>query len=100
MDLRTATPYGLLKSGRAFEYPSLRESLRTDYVIIGGGITGAMVAWYLARAGVSVILLGRRHIGMGSTCASTSMLQYEIDTSLCDLANLMGEARAVRSYWL
>ncbi len=100
MDLRTATPYWLLKSGLAFEYPSLRENLQTDYAIIGGGITGALVAWYLARAGVPVVLLDRRHIGMGSTCASTSMLQYEIDTPLSELVNIVGEKHAARSYWL
>lgn len=60
---------------------------------MGGGITGALVAWYLAQAGVSVVLLDRRHIGMGSTCASTSMLQYEIDTPLSELAQLVGEGQ-------
>ncbi len=100
MDLRTDTPYWLLKSGLAFEYPSLRENLKTDYAIIGGGITGALVAWYLSQAGVSVVLLDRRHIGMGSTCASTSMLQYEIDTPLYELATIVGEEQAARSYWL
>ncbi len=100
MDLRTATPYWLLKSGLAFEYSSLRENIKTDYVIIGGGITGALVAWYLARAGIGVVLLDRRHIGMGSTCASTAMLQYEIDTPLSDLAKIVGEADAARSYQL
>lgn len=100
MDLRSATPYWLLKSGLAFEYPSLRENLKTEYAIIGGGITGALVAWYLARAGVPVVLLDRRHIGMGSTCASTAMLQYEIDTPLSDLADIVGEDHAARSYWL
>ncbi len=100
MDLRTDTPYWLLKSGLAFEYPSLRENLKTEYAIIGGGITGALVAWYLTQAGVSVVLLDRRHIGMGSTCASTAMLQYEIDTPLYDLAQMIGEEPAARSYWL
>lgn len=100
MDLHTDTPYWLLKSGLAFEYPSLRENLKTDYAIIGGGITGALVAWYLMQAGVSVVLLDRRHIGMGSTCASTAMLQYEIDTPLSDLAKMFGEEKAARSYWL
>ena len=100
MDLRTATPYWLLKSGLAFEYASLRENLKTEYAVIGGGITGALVAWYLSRAGVPVLLLDRRHIGMGSTCASTSMLQYEIDTPLSDLADIVGEDHAARSYRL
>ncbi len=100
MNLHTANPYWLLKSGLLFEYPSLQQSLKTDYAIIGGGITGALIAWYLSRAGVSVALLDRRHIGMGSTCASTSMLQYEIDTPMYQLAEIVGEEHAARSYWL
>lgn len=100
MDLRTSNPYWLLKSGLAFEYPSLSENKQTEYAIIGGGITGALIAWYLTQAGVKVILLDRRHIGMGSTCASTSMLQYEIDTPLYKLAKTVGEENAARSYHL
>ncbi|HOY20975.1 MAG TPA: FAD-dependent oxidoreductase [Haliscomenobacter sp.] len=100
MNLHTANPYWLLKSGLLFEYPSLQQNLKTDYAIIGGGITGALIAWYLSRAGVSVVLLDRRHIGMGSTCASTSMLQYEIDTPMYQLAEIVGEDNAARSYWL
>lgn len=100
MDLRTSTPYWLLKSGLAFEYPSLRDGVSCDYAIIGGGITGALVAWYLAEAGASVVVLDRRHIGMGSTCASTALLQYEIDISLSNLVAQIGEANAVRCYAL
>lgn len=100
MDLHTASPYWLLKSGLFFEYPSLQQNIKTEYVIIGGGITGALIAWYLSRAGVSVVLLDRRHIGMGSTCASTSMLQYEIDTPMHQLAEMVGVENAARSYWL
>ena len=56
MNLHTANPYWLLKSGLLFEYPSLQQNLKTDYAIIGGGITGALIAWYLSRAGISVVL--------------------------------------------
>jgi hypothetical protein len=38
--------------------------------------------------------------GLGSTCASTSLLQYEIDTPLHQLIEMVGEKNAVRSYKL
>jgi len=100
MDLRTSSPYWLLKNGLIQPYPSLRADLKTDVLVIGGGITGALVCWYLTQAGISVTLAERRHIGMGSTCASTALLQYEIDTPLYKLAGIVGEKNAARSYRL
>lgn len=100
MNLHTAQPYWLLKNGLLHTYPPLRADLKTDYLVMGGGITGALVAWYLAKSGKSVIVVDRRHIGMGSTCASTALLQYEIDTPLHKLVGFVGEKDAARSYWL
>lgn len=100
MDLRTPEPYWLLKSGLVNVYPSLQKDLKADFAIMGGGITGALVAYYLSQAGISVVLCDRRHIGMGSTCASTGLLQYEIDKPLFELTEMVGEQHAARSYQL
>lgn len=67
---------------------------------MGGGITGALAAWHLAQAGMDVAVVDRRHIGMGSTCASTALLQYEIDVPMHQLAKSVGEKNAARSYQL
>lgn len=98
MNLHTPHPYWLLKNGFLCEYPALRHPLQVDFLVMGGGITGALTAWYLALAGVSVAVVDRRHIGMGSTCASTALLQYEIDVPMHKLANFVGEKNAVLSY--
>ncbi len=100
MDIRTDNPFWLMKSGFLETYPSLKEDFSTDYAIIGGGITGALIGWYLAKAGIETAVFDRRHIGMGSTCASTALLQYEIDTPLFELAEMVGEKDAARSYKL
>lgn len=100
MNLHTSSPYWLLKNGLPQEYASLKEHLTTDIVVMGGGISGALVTWYLAKAGIPVCLVDRRHIGTGSTCASTALLQYEIDTPLHKLKDLVGKKNAVRSYQL
>ena len=68
--------------------------------VIGGGITGALVAYHLTQEGVETVLLDTRDIGAGSTAASTALLQYEIDTELHKVIGLAGEAHAVRSYRL
>ena len=68
--------------------------------IIGAGITGALVAHHLFKAGFKVCVFDKRHVGNGSTAASTSLLQYEIDTPLYKLSKLVGEKNAVASYKL
>ena len=78
----------------------MEEDVRTDVVIVGGGITGALCAYIFTQAGIPVVAVDARTIGTGSTCASTSLLQYEIDTPLHELVELVGEKNAVRSYQL
>jgi glycine/D-amino acid oxidase-like deaminating enzyme len=100
MDLRSGYPFWLLKNGLLADYPSLKHDESCEVVIIGGGITGALVAYYLVQEGVETILVDKRDIGAGSTAASTALLQYEIDTELHDLIDMVGEEHAVRSYRL
>ncbi len=100
MDLRSHYPYGLLKNGIIRDYPSLDRNLTTDVLIIGGGISGALVAWHLMKKNISVAVVEKRHVGMGSTAASTSLLQYEIDIPLFRLQNLVGKQNAIKSYLL
>jgi glycine/D-amino acid oxidase-like deaminating enzyme len=100
MDLRSHNPYWLLRHGIIHTYPSLQKNVSADIAIIGGGISGALTAWYLQSAGFNVVLVERRHIGMGSTAASTALLQYEIDVPLHELIDKVGERNAVQSYRL
>lgn len=100
MNLRSPYPYWLLRHGIINSYPSLSADLKTEIVIMGAGISGALVANQLCLAGFKVVIVDRRHAGTGSTAASTSLLQYEIDKPLHQLINLVGEKKAVKSYLL
>jgi glycine/D-amino acid oxidase-like deaminating enzyme len=100
MELVAGYPYWLIKSGLPHQYPKLLENKKCDVVIIGGGISGALTAYYCIRAGIDCILVDGRTIGLGSTCASTSLLQYELDIPLFKLKKMVGEYKAVRSYQL
>lgn len=81
-------------------YPPLSADTKCDVAIVGGGFTGAMVSRFFTEAGIDTVLLDKRGVGEGSTSASTSMIQYELDTHLSDLVKMIGEKAAVRVYRL
>lgn len=78
---------------------ALTASTKADLVVVGAGITGALVAEEASRRGLSVVVLDRRPPGHGSTAASTALLQFEIDTPFIHLADAIGGERARRA-WL
>lgn len=100
MNLVSGTPFWPINDGLLGVYPPLEENVDCDIAIIGGGITGALVGYHLAMAGVSTVVVDRRDLGHGSTAASTALLQYEVDTPLHQLGELVGTDAAVRSYQL
>ena len=98
MDLKSGYPFWAIRNGLMHAFPRLEVDAECEVVVIGGGISGALIADELARHGHQVIVVEQRDIGWGSTAASTALLQYEIDTSLTDLAHKRGEASAVLAY--
>jgi glycine/D-amino acid oxidase-like deaminating enzyme len=79
-------------------YPPLDRDIRCDALVIGGGISGALLARRLTSKGVDCVVIDRRDIGFGSTSASTALLQYEIDTPLHELQDRVGSKAAERAY--
>jgi glycine/D-amino acid oxidase-like deaminating enzyme len=98
MDLRSGYPFWTVANGLLNDFPVLREDLDCDVLVVGAGITGALIAWHLRNDGVDVRVIDRREAGWGSTSASTALLQYENDTELVDLAERLGEKDAVLAY--
>jgi glycine/D-amino acid oxidase-like deaminating enzyme len=98
MKLRSTESFWPLKHAMDNSYPSIESDIDTEILIIGGGITGALIAYKLINEGKKVVLVDRRDICNGSTAASTALLQYEIDISLHDLINIRGVDCAVDSY--
>ena len=98
MKLRSGEAYWLLKNGIINSYPSLRENITCDVLVVGGGITGSLMAFQLSGEGYRVVLIDKRDVSLGSTCATTALLQYEIDEPLHRLINKVGEHAAVDSY--
>lgn len=98
MDLKSGYPYWAVKNGLMYAFPRLETDLNCDVVVVGAGITGALIGYELSGHGHDVVVLDRRDVGWGSTSASTALLQYEIDTHAVDLAKRYGQASALLAY--
>lgn len=98
MKLHSTETFWPIKNAMDTSYPSLNADITTPILIIGGGITGALIAYKLITEGKKVTLVDKRDICNGSTAASTALLQYEIDISLHQLIEKRGFDCAVSSY--
>jgi glycine/D-amino acid oxidase-like deaminating enzyme len=95
-----------LRAGRSPWYATAKygarldvsENIKCDALIVGGGITGSLIAERLTRQGLDVVIIDRELPGRGSTAASTSMLLWEIDRSLTQLTEIYDFERAARAY--
>lgn len=97
-DLRTGHSLWEDSSHRSVPTRELRRDVVADVAVVGAGISGALMAHTLVRAGASVIVLDRRAPVLGSTLASTALLQFEIDLSLTELSRRIGRSRARRAW--
>jgi glycine/D-amino acid oxidase-like deaminating enzyme len=77
----------------------LNTRFEPDVLVIGSGISGALIADALVTAGKRVVVLDRRPPLQGSTAASTALLQFELDIPLSKIAPRIGRARAMRAWW-
>ncbi len=96
--LKLRTGRSVWQSRRCPRVPQLplTRDIRCDAVIIGAGISGALIAEALTDAGLQVVVLDRRGALKGSTTATTALVQYELDTPLIKLSEMVGRDKAER----
>jgi glycine/D-amino acid oxidase-like deaminating enzyme len=98
LDLRTGTPvWSAYRSPRAAA-EKLRRDVSADVLVVGLGISGAMMCEALTAAGMSVIGIDRRGPIKGSTAATTALVSFEIDQPLGRLGDKVGKTRAERAW--
>ena len=73
------------------EFPSLTESINTDVVIVGGGMSGISVAYALVKEGKKCVILENGLIGGGETSRSSAHLTYALDARY---HKLVGQSKA------
>ena len=98
LDLRTGKPVWSSYRSRRISEERLTSDLRTDVLVVGMGISGAMTADLLTEAGHDVVMIDRRGPSLGSTPATTALVQFEIDVPLTRLRRTMGIDKATRAW--
>lgn len=97
-DLRTGKSVWQSRPLPPFPTSKLTRDITCDVLVVGAGISGAIIAEALTDAGLSVVIVDRRGPLLGSTPASTALLQYEIDTPLTKLGAKIGKDNAERMW--
>ncbi len=81
-------------------YPYLTKDINCDIIVVGGGIAGAVTAYFLAKEGMNVVVVEKNIIGYGSTGSSTALLEYSIGIDLYKLEKNLGNHNSKRIYEL
>jgi glycine/D-amino acid oxidase-like deaminating enzyme len=97
-DLRTGQPVWAAYPAPRVPHRRLARNIDTDVLIIGAGITGAMIGEALAGTGLEIAIVDYRPPTKGATSASTALIQYEIDTPLIELTKKIGRIDAIRAW--
>lgn len=98
--LSSGSPYWPIHTHAPAPRPPLDGAAECDVAIIGGGITGSLIAYQMVAAGLNTVLVDKGRFGSGSTGASTALISYEFDSMLTTLIDQVGERSAIRAYEL
>ncbi|MER9295511.1 FAD-binding oxidoreductase [Mesorhizobium sp. M0621] len=98
LDLRTGRPVWSAYRAPAVPTDSLIRDVKTDVLIVGMGISGAMMAEALTAQGHAVICIDRRGPLKGSTSATTALVQFELDQPLSTLSKMIGKTSAEQAW--
>lgn len=79
------------------QYPYLDKDIKCDILIIGGGIQGAIVNYYLSKE-YSCVLVDKSRLGRNSTCVATALLEFQLDDFACDLKGQLGKDDITKIY--
>ena len=80
------------------EFPKINKDIETDILIIGGGLTGLMCAYYLKDSQYKVTLVERDHIGSHSSSKLTGKVSYFHPVIMSEIKESFSELSALRYF--
>lgn len=75
-------------------FPKLQEDMKTDVLIIGGGIAGILTGYFLKKNGVECVIAEKRSICQGTTGHTTAKLTFQHDLIYQNLLKSSGAETA------
>jgi glycine/D-amino acid oxidase-like deaminating enzyme len=78
-------------------FPELKEDLRTEVCVIGGGLSGLSIAYELAKRGKRVVLLESFRLGSGQSGRTTAHLSCQLEEEFYELMK-MHDLETVRKF--
>ena len=79
-------------------YPYLTKNTTCDVLIVGGGVSGAITAYYLAKEGANVIVAEKNIVGFGQTLASSAILEAQPEIEMARLERVVGTSHAKKLF--
>lgn len=79
------------------QFPYLEEDIKCEVLIIGGGIQGSILNYYLAQ-NCNVVLVDSGRIANNSTTIATALLEFQLDDFAKDLEKYMSKEDIVDVY--
>jgi glycine/D-amino acid oxidase-like deaminating enzyme/nitrite reductase/ring-hydroxylating ferredoxin subunit len=74
-------------------YKELAENIKTDVVIVGGGIAGITIAYCLVKSGKKVVIIEDGCIGSGETGRTTAHIVTALDDRYFEIEKMFGEKK-------
>lgn len=85
------------KTKKISQFPYLEEDIKCEILIIGGGIQGSILNYYLAQ-NYNVVLVDSGRIANNSTTIATALLEFQLDDFAKDLEKYMSKEDIVDVY--
>ncbi|MGQ0767031.1 MAG: NAD(P)/FAD-dependent oxidoreductase [Gemmatimonadota bacterium] len=96
--LRTGQSTWSTAPARSLPSQRLGDDIECEAVIVGAGISGAIMAHALSSHLSDIIVVDRRGPALGSTLANTAIITFELDRALFELSERIGAAGARRAW--
>lgn len=96
MEVVKGEPY-FTRFSKIKAYPYLNSDKKCEILIIGGGVNGAILNYYLSQK-YQTILVEKSRLGHASTSCATVLLEYQLDNLAEDLKNCLTDKEIVDIY--